>query len=68
MSTFSGIERSDYYREAVAEKAALDTHKWFLSERAGHDVGHDYAQWNWIMAGHRGRWLEAYRKSGTHSQ
>jgi len=57
MSDFCGIERSEYYQQWLAEAAALRDHKWFLSEKAGHDVGHDYAQWNWVMAGHRARWI-----------
>ncbi len=68
MNDFTGIERSAYYQEALAERVALDTHKWFLSEKAGRDVGVDYANWNWIMAGHRARWLADYRNKIAHSQ
>lgn len=67
MSDFSGIERSALYQQCQAEKAELDRHKWYLSERAGHDVGLDYAQWNWIMTRHRSRWIEAYHRSGAQS-
>ena len=53
------IERSSYYQHWVVEHAAIATHKWFLSEKAGHDVGWEYANWNWIMGGHRSQWIRA---------
>jgi hypothetical protein len=55
------IEDSVYYRFRQEERAAIDEHKWFLSEKAGHDVGLSYAGWNWIMGGHRARWLASRR-------
>lgn len=68
MNDFSGIEKSTYYQEALAEQVAVNTHKWFLSESAGKDVGLDYANWNWVMAGHRARWLAGYRSKIAQSQ
>ncbi len=62
------IERSDYLRHRQVERAAIDTHKWLLSEQVGRDVGWDYAQWNWIMAGHRARWLIAHQSTGSQVQ
>jgi len=62
MSDSSGvmfpIERSSYYQQWLLERAAMETHKWYLSEEAGHDVGWSYTQWSWIMHGHRSKWLE----------
>ncbi len=51
------IERSTYYQHWLVEKAAMETHKWYLSERAGHDVGWEYTTWSWSMHGYRARWL-----------
>ena len=60
------LERSDYYRVYLLERDAIDLHKWLLSEKMGHDVGIDYASYNWVMGGHRQRWLTAMRASGEH--
>ena len=67
MSTPSGnpfpIENSDYYKLHLLEVEEIKKHKWCLSETAGKDVGWSYAQYNWIMAGHRQRWLDGIRGS-----
>ena len=52
------IERSDVYQRWMEERAAISTHKWYLSERVGKDVGWDYAQWSWVMT-QRDSWLKA---------
>lgn len=57
------VERSSYYHFWQAEHSAILTHKWYLSEQAGRDVGESYAGWNWITKGHRARWMAA-RASG----
>lgn len=57
------IERSQYYQRWLEEKRAIDEHKWYLSERAGRDVGYHYAQWDWIV-NHRIKWLKE-RASGA---
>lgn len=59
------IERSSYYQHWLQEKQAIEEHKWFLSEKVGCDVGFPFAQWDWIMAGHRSRWLLNLRQSGV---
>jgi hypothetical protein len=67
MSQLTGafpLEKSCYYQQWCEERDAISTHKWYLSELAGHDVGWSYAQWNWIMAGHRTRWVAATRPTG----
>jgi hypothetical protein len=38
-----------------AELRAIEVHKYFLSEKAGHDVGLDYAIKDWL-ANHAARW------------
>ncbi|MFH1211456.1 MAG: DUF4032 domain-containing protein [Candidatus Woesearchaeota archaeon] len=44
----------------VLQCAELKEHKWYLSQRAGHDVGPDAALWDWIQSGHAGRFQRAY--------
>lgn len=55
------LDRSDYYRMHLLERQAIDVHKWLLSEKTGKDVGLSFAQWDWVMGGHRARWLEQTR-------
>lgn len=54
------IERSSYYQQWLEERAHVQRNRWYLSERAGHDVGYGYAQWNWITC-HREAWIAAGR-------
>ena len=53
--------KSSLYREAVAEREEIMRHKWFLSERAGYDVGYVHAMYDWI-AKHRAGWRKSWRK------
>lgn len=55
------LEGSTYWQHCQREHSAVAEHKWFLSEKAGRDVGWSFANWDWVMAGHRARWLEAQR-------
>ncbi len=61
------IEKSSYYQAWLREQDAINTHKWFLSEKIGHDVGFAFAQWDWIWT-QREKWLRAQgivRPSGS---
>lgn len=51
-------ETDESYRFRIMERKAIEEHKWYLSEKSGYDVGLSYAKYNWIMAGHRSRWLK----------
>ncbi len=42
------LERSETYLALKAEKAEIDRHKWFASEKAGRDIGFDRAKFEWI--------------------
>lgn len=64
MSDFCDVTRSDYLQQHLAEREAVSVHKWHLSEKAGHDVGWEYANWSWVMHGHRARWRTTYQQSG----
>ena len=65
MSDYCDPAKSDY---SLHEVGAIMTHKWYLSEQAGYDIGWGYAQWSWVMHGHRSRWRHAYQQSGHHCQ
>lgn len=60
------IERSSLYQFHLIEAAAVSVHKWHLSERACRDVGQEYADWNWVMAGHRERWVSGLKERGEY--
>ena len=49
------VSRSALVREAAAAKNEILRHKWFESERAGHDIGFDYALVDWMLH-HRSGW------------
>ena len=53
--------QSKLYLERVAEKKEIDLHKWYLSEKAGHDVGLNEAITDWTMH-HRYQWIKSHRK------
>lgn len=59
------LEQSSLYRQRQEEHEAVAVHKYYLSEKAGHDVGWEYANWNWVVAGYRSRWLTARRATGV---
>ncbi|MCD8284481.1 MAG: DUF4032 domain-containing protein [Opitutae bacterium] len=50
------------YKEMVAEREEIMRHKWFMSEKAGHDVGFNAAAYDWI-SNHRTAWRKAWRSS-----
>lgn len=56
--------QSILYREAVAEREEIMRHKWFLSERAGYDVGYVRAMYDWI-AHHRVGWRKSWRQNNA---
>jgi hypothetical protein len=46
-STDSLVKRSLLYREFQAEHEEILRHKWFESEKKGHDIGFELAQVDW---------------------
>lgn len=48
-------DSSSLYREYQAERDEILRHKWLESEKAGYDVGFEYALTDWIM-NHRAKW------------
>jgi hypothetical protein len=58
MSTLSGmfpIENSDLYQLMIEEKAHIERNRWYLSEKAGFDVGPSFAKYDWEVR-HRPKW------------
>lgn len=51
------IENSSVYQRWLAEKRAIEVHKWLISEQLGKDCGWDYALWNWTWT-KRDAWLQ----------
>lgn len=52
------IEKSNLFNLYLLEKEEIDKLKWCLSEKAGRDVGIEFARWYWIW-NHRERWLQS---------
>jgi hypothetical protein len=52
--------RSTIYQEFLAERAEILKHKWLESEKAGQDVGFDWALMDWIK-NHREKWRNWWR-------
>jgi hypothetical protein len=46
-SNINLLKASLLYRELQAEHEEILRHKWFESEKAGHDIGFDFAQVDW---------------------
>ena len=48
------------YREFLAERQEILLHKWYQSEKAGHDIGFEKALLDWVMR-HRAAWRAGRR-------
>jgi hypothetical protein len=60
------IERSNLYTAWLMEKQAILEHKWYMSEKAGYDVGYETAKWDWDIAGHRKKWVSDMKSRGAY--
>jgi hypothetical protein len=49
------LKSSRLYSQYSKRNAEIDRHKWFESERAGKDVGIDYAFFDWLLK-HSQKW------------
>jgi hypothetical protein len=54
-SADSLVKQSLLYRELQAEHEEILKHKWYESEKKGHDIGFELAQVDWRIK-HRSRW------------
>ena len=48
-STADLVRDSLLYRQSQAQREEIMKHKWYESERAGHDIGFDRALANWTI-------------------
>jgi hypothetical protein len=58
------LKSSTLYREFQAEREEILKHKWLESEKAGHDIGFEYALTDWILK-HRAKWRKG-RQGDSH--
>lgn len=55
------FRNSALYREFLLEREEILRHKWYLSEKAGQDVGFEKALLDWIVK-HRADWRNLREK------
>jgi len=55
------LKGSLLYQEFLAEREEILRHKWFQSEKVGHDIGFEKALLDWIVR-HRAAWRAARRE------
>ena len=57
------VNDSPLYKRLKAEENEINKHKWYESERAGHDVGFDFAMIDWTVK-FKSSWLSGICASG----
>ena len=60
-STRDLLRNSLLYRQFKAQREEILKHKWYESEKAGHDIGFDRALTDWTIK-HRAEWLKRWKK------
>lgn len=63
----SGIHWSSYLEMLTHEQEALSRLKWLESERLGHDIGRDRAEWMWYTT-ERTKWLKSLKSNQSPHQ
>jgi len=58
------VKDSSLYREFQAEREEILKHKWIESEKAGRDIGFEWALTDWIVK-YRAKWRRG-RHTGAH--
>ena len=58
------LKSSSLYREFQAEREEILKHKWLESEKAGYDIGFEWALTDWIMK-HRAKWRKSRQTTST---
>jgi hypothetical protein len=58
------LKSSSLYREFQAEREEILKHKWLESEKAGYDIGFEWALTDWIMK-HRAKWRKSRQVATT---
>jgi hypothetical protein len=59
--TGSLLRNSLLYRQFQAQREEILKHKWYESEKAGHDIGFEQARTDWTIK-HRSEWLKRWKK------
>lgn len=54
------VQDTSVYREFLAQKEEIMKHKWYESERAGHDIGFARALIDWTLK-FKSQWLKERR-------
>jgi len=54
------LRNSLLFRHFQAQREEVLKHKWYESERVGHDIGYDLAVTDWIIR-HRSEWRKRWR-------
>ncbi len=52
------LEETSFYKEFLAQKEEINKHKWYESERAGHDIGFARALIDWTVK-FKTKWLQS---------
>jgi hypothetical protein len=55
------LEETSFYKEFLAQREEINKHKWYESEKAGHDIGFAQALIDWTIK-FKTKWLKQ-RKS-----
>lgn len=53
---------SSLYKEFIALKEEVLKHKWYESERAGHDIGFPFALIDWTLK-YKSQWIENRKRN-----
>jgi hypothetical protein len=54
------LKNSLLYRQFQAQREEILKHKWYESERAGHDIGFEQARIDWCIK-HGSQWRKGHR-------
>lgn len=54
------LDNSMLYQDFLAERDEILKHKWIESEKAGYDIGFEWALTDWVVK-HRSGWRRWYR-------
>lgn len=55
------LEETSFYKEFQAQREEIMKHKWYESERAGHDIGFARALIDWTLK-FKTKWLQSRKK------
>jgi hypothetical protein len=60
------LSNSLLYRQFQAQRQEILKHKWYESEKAGHDIGFDRALTDWTIK-HGSEWLKRWKQEKQES-